>query len=563
MSLCAQIAGINSLNAILERELLSLFRTKRTFAVQAGVVVGCLVLIALRWPDGAQADLAGTRSREVFILFGYALLAFIVLLVPSFPAASIVQERQQRTLVLLLHSPLTARSIYFGKLIATLGFVMVLIVLTFPAAAACHAMGGISLSNQLLPLYGILMLLAVQLGAVGLWVSSRARTPESATRLTYGCVLVLVLLTMMPDFFLQGGGSTAAKSAAQLRLVSPLPAIMHLVGHGDFGQRGVDTLQNPVRSYALLSLISIAVLAFDTTRRLGFRMFDAARSQGVVTDHRTDRQRLIRRLAFLVDPQRRKSEIGPLTNPVMIKEFRTRQFGRLHWLLRLVSGCALVSLLLTWATTLSSTDWGVRTIGAMIVVMQIGLIVMLTPGLAAGLISGERESGGWKLLRMTPLSPGVILRGKLLSVCWTMMLILCATLPGYVVMVWIEPRVSGQVQKVVICLVLSAAFSIVLSATVSSFFRRTSVATAVSYVLLLLIYAGTMLVWLGRDAPFGHSTVETVLSLNPLAAALSVIKTPGFVSYNLVSANRWIMATLTTGLACVLLIRIRLLLRPG
>ncbi len=536
---------------------------KRTFAAQVGVAVGCLVLIALRWPDAAQVDLAGTRSREVFILFGYALLAFVVLLVPSFPAASIVRERQQRTLVLLLHSPLTARSIYFGKLFATVGFVLVLIVLTFPAAAACHAMGGISLSRQLLPLYGILILLAVQLGAVGLWVSSRARTPESATRMTYGCVLVLVLFTMMPDFFLQGGESTVAKFASKLRLVSPIPAVMHLVGHADVGQRGVGSTEAPVGYHVVLTLISITVLAFATIRQLGFRMLDTPRSQGIVTDQRSGNQRLLRRLAFLVDPQRRKAEIGPLTNPVMIKEFRTRQFGRLHWLLRLVSGCALVSLLLTWATTLSSTDWGVRTIGAIIVVMQIALIVLLTPGLAAGLISGERESGGWRLLRMTPLSSGVILRGKLLSVCWTMMLILCATLPGYLVMVWIDPLVSDQVQKVVICLVLSAAFSIVLSATVSSFFQRTSVATATSYVLLLVICAGTMLFWLGQDAPFGHSTVEAALSINPLAAALSVIRTPGFATYNLVPRNWWILGGMTTGLAGILFFRIRVLLRPN
>ena len=107
------------MNPILERELLSLFRTRRAFAVQVGVAVVCTLLIALRWPDGAQVDLAGIRSREVFILFGYALLASVVLLVPSFPAVSIVRERQQRTLVLLLNSPLTASKIYFGKLAAT------------------------------------------------------------------------------------------------------------------------------------------------------------------------------------------------------------------------------------------------------------------------------------------------------------------------------------------------------------------------------------------------------------------------------------------------------------
>jgi hypothetical protein len=51
-----------------------------------------------------------------------------------------------------------------------------------------------------------------------------------------------------------------------------------------------------------------------------------------------------------------------------------------------------------------------------------------------------------------------------------------------------------------------------------------------------------MLVWLGRDAPFGHSTVETCLLTNPLAAALAVIETPGFTQYDLVPGNWWFMA---------------------
>ena len=132
------------MRTILERELLSLFRSRRAFAIQLAVALVCTLLIALRWPEGAQVDLAGSRAREVFVLFGYTLLTALVLMVPAFPASSIVRERQQRTLVLLIHSPLSAPTIYFGKLMATLGFVLVLVALSIPGAAACHAMGGIA-----------------------------------------------------------------------------------------------------------------------------------------------------------------------------------------------------------------------------------------------------------------------------------------------------------------------------------------------------------------------------------------------------------------------------------
>ncbi|MEO1981555.1 MAG: ABC transporter permease subunit [Fuerstiella sp.] len=551
------------MNAILERELLSLLRSHKAFAIQATVALFCGLLIVLRWPEGARVDMAGARSREVFALFGYGLLACLVLLAPVFPATNIVREKQQGTLLLLLHSPLNPVTIYFGKLIATSGFVLLLMALSLPAAAACHAMGGVSLWGELAALYGVLIVVAIQYGTLGLLISSRARSTDSALRATYGFVLLLSGVFVVPYMFLQGTEGPLAAIASKLRFVSPLPAIMELLGHRDVGQRGLSGGTGAPMYYILLASISIVVFAVATIRRLHHGIFDQARSPGVVTDERTGIQRFVRRLMFIVDPQRRKAEIGRFTNPVMVKEFRCRQFGRLHWLLRLIAGCALTSLMLTYATTLGSADWGVEMIGGIIVVMQVLLIVLITPGLAGGLISGEHESGSWNLLRMTPLSASVILRGKLLSVTWTMVLILCATLPGYVVMMRINPLITEQVRQVVICLVLTAIFAIMLSATVSSFFRRSAPATVTAYVLLLLVCLGPMLIWLGRDAPFGHSTVNAALLINPMAAALSVIKTPGFANYQLVPTNWWIMSGASLVLFVVLTARIRMLIRAS
>jgi ABC-type transport system involved in multi-copper enzyme maturation permease subunit len=240
-------------------------------------------------------------------------------------------------------------------------------------------------------------------------------------------------------------------------------------------------------------------------------------------------------------------------NPVMIKEFRTRRFGRMYWLLRLVSACALLSLTLTYATTAGTLDWGVETIGGILVLLQVALLVVFTPALASGLISTERESGGWDLLRTTPLSATRILIGKLSSALWTLALLLLATLPGYIVMVWIEPKTEPQVRRVVVCLVATALFSLVWSAAAGCLFRRTAAATTAGYLALLAVCGGPMLVWLGRDAPFSRVTVERALVISPLGAALSVIKAPGFAGYDLIPANWWAMAILS-GIAGIVLI---------
>ncbi|MGL4553620.1 MAG: ABC transporter permease, partial [Gemmataceae bacterium] len=154
------------MNAILRRELITLLRTRRAAAALLGVAAAFALLIVLRWPTEAQVGLSGAEARQVLEVFGYGLLTSIVLLVPAFPAASVVTEKVRGTLALLLNTPLSPWSIYLGKLFAVLGLVAVLLAMTVPAAAACYALGGTSLAREIGPLYLVLFLAAVQLSAL-------------------------------------------------------------------------------------------------------------------------------------------------------------------------------------------------------------------------------------------------------------------------------------------------------------------------------------------------------------------------------------------------------------
>ncbi|MCA9009739.1 MAG: ABC transporter permease, partial [Planctomycetaceae bacterium] len=328
---------------------------------------------------------------------------------------------------------------------------------------------------------------------------------------------------------------------ALLRTLSPFSALMSLTGLGESASQGLDTNVDLVGQFIVSALVISIIGSIWTILRLNHTIFDRNRSAGMISDDQTTSVRAVRRVLFLVDPQRRTAGIGRWMNPLMVKEFRCRRFGRIHWLFRLVAICGLLSLGLTYSATLGTLGWGVATIGGIMVVMQVALVILMTPSMAAGLISSERESRGWQLLRTTPLSIISIVWGKLLSVIFPLMLILCATLPGYIVMVYIEPGMALQVQRVVICLLVTALFALLLSAAAGSLFTRTAAATAAAYGVLLSICALPLLVWMGRDAPFGHSTVETVLKINPVAAALSVIRMPGFENYKLIPANWWFM----------------------
>jgi hypothetical protein len=281
-----------------------------------------------------------------------------------------------------------------------------------------------------------------------------------------------------------------------------------------------------------------------------------------MTQDRSAGARVARRLFFVVDPRRRSGSTSLWVNPVMVKEFRTRRFGRSNWTLRLLALAAVLSLALSVLAIVGALDIGVDLIAGALVCLQAVLLILFAPSLSAGLVSAEREGGGWQLLRMTPLSPGRILRGKLASAAWPVLLILGATLPGYIVMTIVKPELAHQTPRVLTCLGLTAVFAVLVGATASSFFRSTATATAAAYLALAGVCVGPLLVWLGREAPFGHRTVEAALTIDPVAAALAAADTPGFGDYQLLPANWWVIGSACVVLIIVLLVRTRQLYRP-
>jgi len=101
-------------------------------------------------------------------------------------------------------------------------------------------MGGVSLSGELLPLYAILVLVAVQYTAWALLVSTYANSIDAALRYAYGGVLLLAVISLGPHYFLQGIGGWKAEFAEQLRCLSPIPAVMQLLGHFSFADGKVE-----------------------------------------------------------------------------------------------------------------------------------------------------------------------------------------------------------------------------------------------------------------------------------------------------------------------------------
>ncbi len=547
---------------IIAREFLSTLRLRRAgWLLLAVATVSCLFVL-LQWPSDALIDLSGNQTRRAFQVFAYGMLPIVLLVSPIFAATSIVREKQSGTLALLFNAPLHPVELYLSKFIGSLGFVLLVLLASLPAASALTALGGVSFVAELGPLFALLFLAASQCVALALWVSSRSGSTDAALRYTYAAVLAFAVLTLAPHLFLQGRSSLPARVAAHVGCISPVPAVLELLGHGDVVGLGFRSALLVLPRYPVWAGATIALCALGTISRLNYRIFDRARPPGIMTHQRSLAVQWLRRLFFIVDPQRRTWLIPRWLNPVMVKEFRSRRFGRASWLLRWAALSAIAALLLTCGAATATISRGVAITGGILVGFQSALVLLLAPSLTAPLFSAERETGGWVLLQVTPVSTVRLVVGKLASVLISLSLIVAATLPSYLVLVWINHDIWIQVRLVLISLGWTMIFCVLLGATMSTYFQRTAAATVLTYIVLLLIYCGTLLIWLARDAPFGHELVESALRFNTLAAAWNVIGTPGFRVYRLIPDAWHITAGASAVLFVVLWARVRYLLRP-
>jgi hypothetical protein len=119
-----------------------------------------------------------------------------------------------------------------------------------------------------------------------------------------------------------------------------------------------------------------------------------------------------------------------------------------------------------------------------------------------------------------------------------------------------------QVNLVLVCLAMTVLYTMAVSAAIGSLFRYTAVATTVTYVTVMLLFAIPLLVWLGRGAPFGHEIVETALLINPVGAALSVIGTPGFENYNLLPTAWYVAGAVSAFMFLIFGLQVWRLTRP-
>ncbi len=130
-------------NPITLREFIRYARSGRFFLLMALVLTVCTTILCFVWafqPEDSQYP----PGRLLFFSMLTGELTVIILLLPGLVAHALITERDENTFPLLLTTPLTSGRILGGKLISTLGVMVLLIVSTFPLIGICMTRGGVS-----------------------------------------------------------------------------------------------------------------------------------------------------------------------------------------------------------------------------------------------------------------------------------------------------------------------------------------------------------------------------------------------------------------------------------
>ncbi|WP_418791926.1 ABC transporter permease [Phosphitispora sp. TUW77] len=169
-------------------------------------------------------------------------------------------------------------------------------------------------------------------------------------------------------------------------------------------------------------------------------------------------------------------------------------------------------------------------------ILQIGLIAFLTPGLTAGVISGERERQTLPLLMITRMSPLSVATGKLISAISYMLLLIVISMPFYSIVFFFGGVSLSQFFQVAGILMVTTVLLGSMGMFFSSLFKRTTVAIIVTYGATFMLFFGTVFLtalivqitqyYIGGPVT-GPQSVPFIIYFNPLVALGSVLPMGG------------------------------------
>ncbi|MBR6471984.1 MAG: hypothetical protein IKS83_09325 [Victivallales bacterium] len=571
-------------NPILKREFVVGIRKPLTAFLAGLTILTLSAILYILWPrTGVFSD---SNSNELFTIFLGTELTFMILMTAGFTASAITAERERNSFVMLQTSLLTPGEILLGKLFGTLGVSVVLFLVSVPVMALCALSGGISLWT-LGKAVTIVGLSTIVYGLLGLAMSSICRRSYISLLGTYLGIVILAGATWLPSVMLPM--SPLHNYFVKLRALSPYEALFALQFAENYESSVVGASSGGAFQFFFWSMLILGVIFFFLFAHYLFAppRFGKHTTVTQYTDTKTMIKRKLGWPFYLIDPLRRKKPIPMHRNPVFVAEMRSKIFGNPKFIIRALTGCICLSLVMLFLITLKIGTVDMDSIRAGAIIFQLALVALLAPTVSSGSITDETTSNTLLLLRLTPLSPAKVILGKFKAALLYVLIFLLSSLPVFLALIFFEDIMApsflsclphglggedfaaawanlvqfGQAYWRIFAwlgvLVTTCLMLISGGLCASSFAPNTGVATAISYGYALLMTAGSLVVLL-----FGNRVNETVkavcLMFNPFVAALEItLENSGFqrLDYRIWGHELWYNHLLLfSGLTIILLV---------
>ncbi|NTU84110.1 MAG: ABC transporter permease subunit, partial [Chloroflexales bacterium] len=262
-----------TINPIIVREVRTRMRGARPYAI----LTVFLVLLALAGFGIYQLMLQQARfggmllsaqvGQALFRGLAFVELMLVVFLAPSMTSGAISGEREHLTYELLMATPLRPGQILWGKLVAALSYLFLLIFAAIPVFSVVLVFGGVEL-RALLKALALLVASAVCFGAIGLFCSALMRRTARATTIAYTLLLLLVgvpvLIASVWGQFTTPPGQQAPPAMLYLNPFSALLSVTTVAVGGDPAMSAMPVFGfgDPFGGLPLLSLLGPGVVYY-------------------------------------------------------------------------------------------------------------------------------------------------------------------------------------------------------------------------------------------------------------------------------------------------------------
>ncbi len=246
--------GLQRVNPVLDRELRQRSRSRRsTFMLTAFLLllIGVLYIVYKGEESastggfnefGGFAPLETLTVRVGRSMFEWVLAAELVIMlfiVPGVSSNAISGERDRQTLMPLQVTMMGPIGIFFGKVLSSSAFILLLVAASIPVLAVPFLVGGISLSNVLLSVF-TLMALGFLLAMIGVSCSAIFKRTQTATLAAYGMALALTggTLVLLAVLAVIDGSRGFDEVNPPLSVLYPNPFIALSDAAGEIGSVG-------------------------------------------------------------------------------------------------------------------------------------------------------------------------------------------------------------------------------------------------------------------------------------------------------------------------------------